>query len=364
MSVDDLEVRDSLAVMKGKRALVIGDTGFKGSWLSRWLNLLGADVVGYSLPARWPNDHFNLLSLDETIQHVDGDIRDLPALVKVCGEFQPQFLFHLAAQSLTSSSYEDPKQTFDVNVGGSVNVLEAARSARSLRSLIYVTSDKCYRNKEWIWGYRENDELGGSDPYSASKAAAEIVFAAYQESFFQARKNLGLASVRAGNVIGGGDWAENRIVPDCMRALQNGRPIMLRNPCATRPWQHVLEPLFGYLLLAVRLYEEPMAYRGSWNFGPRQDSSRTVEDLANQIVACWGKGRVRVKPRKDGPQEASWLFLNCDKARRMLGWRTRWGFDRAVAETVDWYRRVMSGEPAAVATEQQIRTYQESDYDP
>jgi CDP-glucose 4,6-dehydratase len=358
--VDGLEVKDPFAVIKGKRALVIGDTGFKGSWLTLWLSLLGADVVGYSLPARRRDALFNRLSLGRISHHVDGDIRDLPALAKVCRRFQPQFLFHLAAQSLTRLSYEDPKRTFDVNVGGSVNVLEAARSTRSLRSLIYVTSDKCYRNQEWIWGYRENDELGGGDPYSASKAAAELVFAAYLESFFKARKTLGLASVRAGNVIGGGDWAVDRIVPDCMRALRSKRPITLRNPAATRPWQHVLDPLFGYLLLAVRLYEKPLAYRGSWNFGPRPESSRTVKALADQIVSCWGKGKVRIKPGRGAPHEASLLFLNCDKARRDLGWRTRWEFERAVAETVQWYRRVMDGESVRATTEGQIRAYQES----
>ncbi len=362
--MDGLEVSDPLAVLKGKRALVIGDTGFKGSWLTLWLNRLGANVVGYSLPPRRRDDHFNLLALGKIMHHVDGDIRDLPALAKVCRQFQPQFLFHLAAQSLTRLSYEDPKQTFDVNVGGSVNVLEATRSTPSLRSVIYVTSDKCYRNKEWIWGYRENDELGGSDPYSASKAAAELVFAAYLESFFQARKTLGLATVRAGNVIGGGDWAADRIVPDCIRALQSKRPITLRNPDATRPWQHVLDPLFGYLLLAVRLYQKPLAYRGSWNFGPRQESSRTVKDLADKIVSYWGAGKVRIQPRQGAPHEASWLFLNCDKASRNLGWQTHWEFDRAVAETVQWYKRFAGGEPVRATTEEQIRAYQESRNDP
>ena len=354
---------DPLAVIKGKRVLVIGDSGFKGSWLSLWLHLIGADVVGYSLPAQPREAHFNLLSLDKIIHHVEGDVRDLPALLKVTKRFQPQLVFHLAAQSLTRLSYEDPKRTFDVNVGGSVNVLEAVRSTPSVRSLVYVTSDKCYRNKEWSWGYRENDELGGRDPYSASKAAAELVFAAYVESFFRDRKTLGIASARAGNVIGGGDWAVDRIVPDCMRALRNGHPIVLRNPAATRPWQHVLDLLSGYLLLAARLYRTPMAYRGSWNFGPRPEGSRTVKALADQIVACWGSGTVRVNSGRRAPHEASLLFLNCDKARSELGWRMRWQFDRAVSETVHWYRRVIGGEPVRSTTEGQIRTYVESSHD-
>jgi CDP-glucose 4,6-dehydratase len=351
-------VNDPLALLKGKRALVVGDTGFKGSWLTLWLHVLGADVVGYSLPAPRSDAHFNLLALGDISHHVDGDIRDLPALTKVCLEFKPQFLFHLGAQAVTRSAYEDPKLTFDVNVGGSVNVLEALRRTPSVRSAIYVTSDKCYRNKEWSFGYRENDELGGTDPYGASKAAAELVFSTYLESYFCDRKNLGIASVRAGNVIGGGDWAVDRIVPDCIRALRSDRPITLRNPAATRPWQHVLDLLFGYLLLAVRLYEKPLAFRGSWNFGPRPESSHTVKALADHIVACWGKGSVRIKRDKHAPHESSLLFLNCDKARKELGWQTRWEFDRAVAETVQWYRKVLGGAPARATSVGQIRAYQ------
>jgi CDP-glucose 4,6-dehydratase len=358
--MDRLGVKDPLARLKGKRALVIGDTGFKGSWLTQWLHLLGADVVGYGLPARGRDAHFTRLGLGKLTHHVDGDIRDLAALTKVTEKFQPQFVFHLAAQALTRLAYADPKLTFDVNVGGSVNVLEALRHTPSVRSVIYVTSDKCYRNKEWAFGYRENDELGGGDPYSASKAAAELVFSAYVESFFRNRRTLGIASVRAGNVIGGGDWAADRIVPDCIRALQRNRPITLRNPAATRPWQHVLDLLFGYLLLAVRLYETPAAFRGAWNFGPRPETTHTVKALADRIVACWGKGSVRIKTDARAPHEASLLFLNCDKARRQLGWRTRWEFDRAVAETVQWYRLVMDGTPARAATVEQIRAYRES----
>jgi CDP-glucose 4,6-dehydratase len=298
------------------------------------------------------------------LHHVDGDIRDFAAFQKVCKQFQPHFLFHLAAQSLTGLSYRDPKQTFDVNVGGSVNVLEAARFSPSLRAIVFVTSDKCYRNKEWIWGYRENDELGGDDPYSASKAAADLAFSAYLASFLESRPKLGAASVRAGNVIGGGDWAPDRIVPDCIRALRKNRPIVLRQPAATRPWQHVLDPLFGYLSLSVRLFEQPRTYSGSWNFGPRQESARTVKDLAQAIVDCWGKGTIQVKRQKGMTQEPSWLFLNCDKAHRILGWRNRWGFGRAVSETVHWYQRVSNGEPARTVTEEQIQAYTESAHDP
>jgi CDP-glucose 4,6-dehydratase len=360
MPVDDLEMNRELSLFRGKRALVVGDTGFKGSWLSFWLHLLVAEVSGFALPPRSREEHFSRLALHKVIRHVDGDIRDLPSLRKAVKRARPHFLFHLAAQSLVRVSYQDPKRTFDTNVGGSVNVLEAVREAPGLRAVIYVTSDKCYRNKEWVWGYRENDELGGGDPYSASKAAAELVFTAYVESYFRKRKELGVASVRAGNVIGGGDWAVDRIVPDCIRALRAGRPIILRHPAATRPWQHVLDPLFGYLVLAARLYQEPEHFRGSWNFGPDGESSRTVRDLADKIAKCWGKGEVRVKAQPRSPHEASWLFLNCDKARKELGWRTRWRFDRAVEETVAWYRRTMQGDDVRAATERQIRAYMES----
>ena len=317
-------MREPLSVFKGRRVLVTGDTGFKGSWLCVWLNQLGAEVTGFALPPAQANDHFNLLQLDRVIQHVDGDIRDLPALQRVFAKLQPEFLFHLAAQSLVRYSYDEPKLTFDTNIGGSVNILECVRATPSLRAAIYVTSDKCYRNKEWVWGYRENDELGGRDPYSASKAAAELVFSAYVDAYFAQRNALGIASVRAGNVIGGGDWAADRIVPDSIKSLQQGRPIVLRNPQSTRPWQHVLEPLSGYLALASKLYSTGHEFSGSWNFGPRVESTRTVRDLAEKIVACWGQGSIEVAQQQGAPHEAGLLHLNCDKAIQQLGWTPRW----------------------------------------
>lgn len=358
--MDDLVMPLMLSLFKGKRVLVTGDTGFKGSWLSLWLHELGADIVGYALPPERDNDHFNLLGLDKIIHHVEGDIRELSSLQRVFDGFQPEFLFHLAAQPLVRFSYDEPKLTFDTNVGGSVNILEASRSTPSLRSVIYVTSDKCYRNKEWVWGYRENDELGGRDPYSASKAAAEIVFSAYMDSFFSRREWIGVASVRAGNVIGGGDWAMDRIVPDSIRSLQNRQPIMLRNPSSTRPWQHVMEPLFGYLMLAAKLYNTPKEYLGSWNFGPQIDSIRTVQDLADKIVNCWGEGEVQINIQDDAPHEASLLQLNCDKANQILGWHSRWDFERTVVETVRWYREVTDGKPALLVTKEQIKEYMEA----
>jgi CDP-glucose 4,6-dehydratase len=351
--------RDFLATFKGKRVLVTGDTGFKGSWLSLWLKELGADVLGYALPPEQADSHFNLLGLDRLIHHVDGNILDYGLLQRTFAEFQPEYVFHLAAQALVRFSYDQPKLTFDTNVAGSVNMLEMARSTPSLRALIYVTSDKCYRNNEWVWGYRENDPLGGHDPYSASKAAAEIVFSGYADSYFSKMERLGAASVRAGNVIGGGDWALDRIVPDAIKALTSGRTITLRNPDATRPWQHVLEPLSGYLLLASRLAAEPKKYAGAWNFGPDGESIRTVRDLSEAIVKNWGSGKLEVQRDPHAPHEAGLLHLSCDKANHLLGWHPRWGFDDTIGKTVAWYKEVGAGRTAQEISIQQIRNYME-----
>lgn len=353
----------NLAVFQGRRVLLTGDTGFKGSWLALWLHVLGARVYGYALPPKQSDDHFNALGLDTLITHQDGDIRDLNQLRSFFEVAQPEFVFHLAAQALVRRSYVDPKETFDTNVGGSVNVLECVRNMASVKVLVYVTSDKCYQNHEWVWGYRENDALGGHDPYSASKAAAEIVFSAYRDSFFQARGGCGIASVRAGNVIGGGDWSEDRIVPDCMWALAQSGSIVLRKPHATRPWQHVLEPLSGYLLLASKLYHEPKEFSGAWNFGPCTDSSRSVHDLAREVVSAWGSGTIEVQTSAKDPHEAGLLHLNCDKAELLLKWRPRWGFSRTVRETVAWYQSVSTGKNALDMSTSQIVSYQESGHD-
>lgn len=357
-------VRNLLATtFCNKRVFVTGDTGFKGSWLCLWLHELGAEVLGYALPPEHESGHFNLLALDRLIRHVNGDIRDLSTMEKLIEGFQPEFLFHLAAQPLVRISYDKPKLTFDVNVAGSVNVLECVRSVKTIKALIYVTSDKCYKNNEWLWGYRENDELGGHDPYSASKAAAELVFASYMDSFFRERAGFGAVSVRAGNVIGGGDWATDRIVPDCIKSLQNNKPILLRNPSAIRPWQHVLDPLFGYLLIASRLVREPKPYSGAWNFGPEFTSIRTVRELANQIVANWGSGEVQFEQQLGAPREAVLLNLNCDKAHTLLSWRSHWDFERAVKETVRWYKEMSAVRPVLDVSRRQIREYMETQHD-
>lgn len=344
----------------GRRVLVTGDTGFKGSWLSIALAELGAEVSGLALPAERAEDHYAAAGLGEIIWHHDGDIRDPATVDHVMRDARPDIVFHLAAQPLVRKSYADPKTTFDTNVGGAVNVLEAVRRAEGLCALVFITSDKCYKNKEWIWGYRENDELGGKDPYSASKAAAELLFASYAASYFDGRAKFGAATTRAGNVIGGGDWNDDRIVPDCMRALLAGRPIVLRNPGATRPWQHVLEPVFGYLLLGARLMEDPKRYSGSYNFGPRPEAVRTVGDLAESVVRYWGSGEVVVQQDPNAPHEAGLLQLSCDKARQYLDWQAVWGFESTIRETVGWYHEVAAqGRPALETSRRQIRRYLE-----
>ena len=340
-----------------KRVFITGHTGFKGSWLAMLLKELGADVMGYALPPVTAVNHFDLLCLGKKIKHVVGDIRDASLLANTVNEFQPEFVFHLAAQALVRPSYDDPTATFSTNVMGSVNVLEAVRRCESVRSLVYITSDKCYENVEWIWGYRENDQLGGRDPYSASKAAAEVVFSSYARSFYEQRPSLGAASTRAGNVIGGGDWAVDRIIPDCIRAIEAGEPIRLRNPGATRPWQHVLEPLAGYLLLAVRLYEEPKLWGGSWNFGPSTHEVRTVQNVAEVIIDHMGKGSIEILESQTQVHEARLLQLNCDKAHQLLGWYPRWHAEQTLEVTALWYKLIMNGGNAEQITRAQIHAF-------
>lgn len=339
---------------RGRRVFLTGHTGFKGSWLAFILKEAGAEVLGYALPPTSDRSHFELLRLHQSIEHVVGDIRDKGHLHRTLNEFKPEFVFHLAAQALVRPSYDAPDKTFDVNVMGSVNLLEAVRSCKTVRSLVYITSDKCYENVEWLWGYRENDQLGGRDPYSASKAAAEIAFSSYARSFFDYCPSLGAASTRAGNVIGGGDWAVDRIIPDCIRAIELGETVQLRNPDATRPWQHVLEPLSGYLLLGARLNEDPRKWGGAWNFGPSTRDVRTVESVANTIVEHIGKGSVETLKRSTQAHEARLLQLNCDKAHQLLGWYPRWNAEKTLEVTALWYKRYLEGHDAAEVTRSQI----------
>ena len=348
---------EALKTFRGKRVFVTGSTGFKGSWLCTWLMELGAEIVGYALPAADDAPLFRQLRCEQRMRQIYGDVRDLPALRNAIVEFKPDVVLHLAAQALVRLSYEQPTETFDTNVTGGVNLLEAVRDVPSIKALVFVTSDKCYLNKEWEFSYRENDELGGADPYSASKAVAEVVFSSYQQSFFTAQPGLAAATARAGNVIGGGDFARDRIVPDCVRALTAGVPIILRNPDSTRPWQHVLEPLSGYLMLASWLLKSADKARGAWNFAPDAENVCTVHQLTRQVVASWGSGEVRVERPKEDVHEAQLLMLSADKAKIQLGWLPHWNFKQAIDATVEWYRAVAAGKDPVEVTNRQIAEY-------
>jgi CDP-glucose 4,6-dehydratase len=346
-----------LEFFAGKRVVVTGDTGFKGSWLCLWLAELGAEVTGIALPAKAENALFPSVAEAKLVHHVDCDIRDQVMTRHVIAAARPEVVFHLAAQALVRVSYHEPQLTFATNLLGSVNVLEAVRACETVRSLVYITSDKCYLNKEWLWGYRENDELGGRDPYSASKACAELAFRAYNESFFSKRESLGAATTRAGNVIGGGDHSADRIIPDTIASLEAGKPIIVRNPRSSRPWQHALDPLCGYLKLAIALARDPIAFSGAWNFGPDERSIRTVDDLARLAVMAWGGGEIVHQPDPDAPHESTLLHLSSEKAHRLLGWQARWDFARAVHETIAWYRAVSQGAAPLAVSQRQIKEY-------
>lgn len=325
-------------IYKDKKVLITGDTGFKGSWLSIWLLELGAEVFGYALKPKTPKDNYVTASLKDKILHKDGDIRDYNELNAFFNYVQPDFAFHLAAQPLVIESYANPKYTFETNVMGTVNFFEAVRNTKTVKSAINITSDKCYRNNEWLWGYRENEAMGGDDPYSASKGASELISNSYFKSFFEQTYNQSIASVRVGNVIGGGDWAENRIVPDYFRAVENNRTLKLRYPNATRPWQHVLEPLGGYLLLGSKLFTEGKKFSGGWNFGPLESNSYTVEQLINEMKTIYGKGEYICDTSNEKKHEASLLKLDISKAVSLLEWTPVLNFNETVQFTVEGYK--------------------------
>jgi CDP-glucose 4,6-dehydratase len=328
----------ALEFYKGKTVLVTGDTGFKGSWLSLWLLSLGARVVGYALPPK-KGEHFNACGMARKMQHVSGDIRDARKLEKLMHSAKPDLAFHLAAQPLVLESYKNPVETFDVNVMGTVHFLEAVRSCKATKAAVVITTDKVYENPENSSAFKEPDPLGGHDPYSGSKAAAEMITQSYSRSFFAKNSCAAVASARAGNVIGGGDFAQYRIVPDCIRALTTGKPIVIRNPHSIRPWQHVLEPLYGYLLLGASLYARGHDFIGPWNFGSSPAQSRTVSELVNELVAAWGSGTVKfLDPKKPRPKEAKYLQLNSTKATRDLGWKRVFTFRESIINTVEEYR--------------------------
>ena len=328
---------------QGKKVLITGHTGFKGSWLTLWLNMLGANVNGYALEPLTQQDNFVLTCLDKKVNHKIGDIRNYELLQEYFCKVNPEIVFHLAAQPLVRESYNTPKDTYDINVGGTVNVLECCRQTESVKVIVNVTTDKCYENKEWVWGYRENDRLGGYDPYSSSKACSELVTEAYRKSFFNpdtfALHGKSLATARAGNVFGGGDWQIDRIVPDCIRALEKCEPIIVRSPHAIRPWQHVLEPLSGYLQLAEKMYVHPKEYAGAYNFGPTDSSFLSVVSLVEQIVKAWGQGSWQDHSNPNAPHEANILKLDITKAKSQLGWYPKWDINQAVTETISWYQQ-------------------------
>jgi CDP-glucose 4,6-dehydratase len=343
-------------IYKDRVVLVTGHTGFKGSWLSIWLRELGAHVVGFSLDPPGEPNNFTASRLANRMTHVRGDIRDFNQVADAFEQYRPEFVFHLAAQPIVKRSYEEPKLTFDTNLGGTVNVLEAVRTTPSVRVLVCITSDKCYENKEWIWGYREIDPMGGHDPYSASKGCAELAFSAYQRSF----GGIGAASVRAGNVFGGGDWGKDRLLPDCVRALGKGQPVGLRSPDSTRPWQHVLEPLSGYLWLGALLKEDPARYSGPWNFGPDDDSNVTAARLVERFIHYWGEGSWRNTSVQNAPHEATFLRLNCDKAHTELRWKPTVTLDEGLRMAADWYKKYYAdglGEDMYYPCARQIQDY-------
>lgn len=325
----------------GKRVLLTGHTGFKGAWLTLWLRKMGAEVCGFSLAANTEPSMFVALGLGDGIKSVIGDIRDRAALAAAFNGFKPEIVFHLAAQPLVRLSYAEPDLTYETNVMGTLRVLEAARACGTVKAFVNITTDKCYENKEVARGYVEDDPMGGFDPYSSSKGCVELLSASYRRSFLQ--NGFALATARAGNVIGGGDWARDRLLPDCVRALVAGKKIEIRNPAAVRPWQHVLEPLSGYLLLARRLFEDGAEYAAGYNFGPAADSVLTVAEVARLAVENFGRGEVVVH-KKDDLHEANLLMLNIEKAARALNWHPRWSAAAAVRETVGWYRRFYAGD--------------------
>ncbi|MDR2733140.1 MAG: CDP-glucose 4,6-dehydratase [Spirochaetota bacterium] len=321
---------------RGKKVFVTGHTGFKGAWLTLWLLSLGAEVAGYSLGPPTDPALFSDLHIKDRIRHTPGDVRDGENLTRALLDFEPEIVFHLAAQALVRVSYREPVESFETNIMGTARFLEAVRKVPSVQAAVVVTSDKCYENREWVYAYRENDAMGGYDPYSASKGCAELVTAAYRNSFFR-EEGAGIASARAGNVIGGGDWALDRLVPDCIRALSKGETIILRNPQATRPWQHVLEPLSGYLTLAWRLAQDKQRYASGWNFGPADADVLSVLDVVKQVIALWGQGGYEVRSQGE-PHEAQLLRLDIGRARTLLQWKPVYSAALAIQESVRWYR--------------------------
>jgi len=340
----------------GKRVFLTGHTGFKGSWLSLWLQSMGAQVHGFALTPPTEPALFTAASVAQGMTSTIGDVRDYQAVLAAMQACQPDVVLHLAAQPLVRYSYQAPVETYATNVMGTVHVLEASRQVGSVRAIVNVTTDKCYENQEWVWGYREDEPMGGYDPYSNSKGCSELVTSAYRRSFFQ-NSGIALASARAGNVIGGGDWAADRLVPDILRAFENKQPVVIRNPHSTRPWQHVLEPLSGYLVLAEKLSEQGQAFAEGWNFGPQDDDARPVSWIVEHMVGSWAEGSSWQLDGGDHPHEAHYLKLDISKARARLDWRPRWSLDTALEHIMTWHRAWLAGEDVRALCLRQIQQY-------
>jgi len=349
---------------QNKKVLITGHTGFKGSWLCLLLTHLGADVYGYSLEPPTHPSLYQEAKIDELVTSTIGDIRDLTLLSKTIQSVQPEIVIHMAAQPLVRESYKRPVETYSINVMGTVNLLEACRNTASVKSIVVVTTDKCYENKEWQWGYRENEPMGGYDPYSNSKGCAELVTAAYRNSYFNpndySNHGVAVATARAGNVIGGGDWAEDRLIPDFIRAIAKGEKVTIRSPYAIRPWQHVLEPLTGYLTLAKKLYTEGASYAQAWNFGPDDNDAKNVEWITRTICEYWGEKAAFEIDTKPQPHEASYLKLDCSKAKAALSWTPKWNIDTTLKSIVDWNKAYLLGKNMREETINQIKHYDRS----
>lgn len=351
-------------IYKGRKVLITGHTGFKGSWLCILLNKLGADIYGYALEPPTTPSLFNEAKIEEFITSFIGDVRDYKMLSEIIKKIQPEIVIHMAAQPLVRESYKIPIETYSINIMGTVHLLEACRHTKSVKAIVNVTTDKCYENKEWNWGYRENEPMGGYDPYSSSKGCSELVTSSYRNSYFNPSKysehGVGLASARAGNVIGGGDWAEDRLIPDFIRAISKGKVVNIRSPYAIRPWQHVLEPLTGYLTLAEKLFSEGPLYSQGWNFGPDDKDAKNVEWITKIICSLWGNGASYEIDTNPQPHEANYLKLDCSKAKAELGWIPRWNIGTTLDSIVKWNKAFLSGENIRIITERQIEDYYNS----
>lgn len=350
---------------RGRKVFITGHTGFKGSWLSLWLQSLGAELTGYSLEPPTNPSNFNIANVGQGMTSLIGDIRDGESLMRAMKRASPEIVIHMAAQPLVRYSYDHPVETYSTNVMGTVHLLEAVRATGTVRSVVVVTSDKCYENNEWVWGYRENEPMGGYDPYSNSKGCSELVVSSYRSSYFNPaayeKHGVAMASARAGNVIGGGDWAGDRLIPDILRAVEANQSVVIRNPNAIRPWQHVLEPLMGYLVLAEKLYEKGVEFAEGWNFGPNEADAKPVGWIVEKITKQWGDGASWVADGQVHLHEANYLKLDCSKAKNQMGWRPRWSLETAIDNIIIWHRAYLSGEDMHKNTINQIDIYCKND---